>query len=1250
MLIVAAIGLTLLRLFPFAIEFYKKDLEHKIFELTSIPVEIGDLKANLRGINPEVILKDIRILSSDGQGTPSIELDQVRVGIDLVQLLSTRQLLPSSWLTLVGAKLSIVRNKDGRLSIIGLNSDNSKQPLWLLNGGRYEVLKSEITWLDKKRQKSPVTFNDVDLLIKNNADEKSHELHLLIQLPEQYGEKLRISMSVQGNIYDVENITGWVFVEGNAIHLAEVFKEEELFGVKITDLKMLEENKSSFTVWSQWNKSALKELSGSIQVENIALKQNKKVLDIKLLDTAFDLSVKDADWQFGVKNFAIKTGKYEWPLMEFSMSANQQLTHLAASATRIELQVLTELASFFVPLNKKKEALISALNLKGELKDFSIYVDRDTNSYAVNGGFNNIFVNAVSGFPQIKNLTGAIKGTDESGNIRLFSKNVSFSQPKLFKKATSLDNFSGSFDWQQLTDTWFIKSESFMLNNKDIETISRLSLTIPKNDAPVFMDLQTSFFNIQNIRSLVRYFPISMKTETVNWLKTSFVSGEIPNGNLLIYGELNRFPFVENGLGVFEVLFQAKNVEWNYSPNWPHVDKMDAAILFAKNALSVDITSANTHGLNISAASVKIPSFVDTPHIQIQSQLVGSIADGLVYLQQTPVRELADKVLDSITPEGLTQVDLDLDIQLSENTEIKLNGVAHMEKAALTINSIGLDVTDIEGELKFSEQGIFSDNMKAKALGYPIAINADSDELKTVIVVKGETDYLQLKKQFSFLNNDLIKDEQIEGSSIYTATMNLPKIEKNSAELAIKTNLLGIDLGLPSSLQKPAEQETPFLLSMPLNEEGLLPISINYKDELKAAINLDRQQSEIYSAHIVYGKGDALISEKKGIVLSIDQDIFDGSEWMGFVKQASKSKDNLEEEAKQPALKHMVLKAKELRWQGQSYGSFEMILQQLDEKWQGNILSSFARGAFIFPFNQLTEKKIKLEMEQLNLTQLMSIKIPTDTDDEKIENMPLFDVVSQQLWWKSVDLGKLEIVTEKITDGIRFKHIKVISKDYKINLNGDWVNTDEGSITAIQSGRVKVNNFGKILSQLDITDDIKETHGYFDFTASWQGLPYQFSLPSVDAEIDLNFKDGRVSSIEPGFGRLLGLIAMEQWIKRLRLDFSDVFKAGLSFNKISGHLKLREGILKYKDLMVDAIPANISISGGINLLEKTLDQRVSVVPKSSAAIPIAGPIVEGIAGVITQVFDENYKEGYFFGSEYEVNGKWNNLKVTPIHD
>ena len=117
---------------------------------------------------------------------------------------------------------------------------------------------------------------------------------------------------------------------------------------------------------------------------------------------------------------------------------------------------------------------------------------------------------------------------------------------------------------------------------------------------------------------------------------------------------------------------------------------------------------------------------------------------------------------------------------------------------------------------------------------------------------------------------------------------------------------------------------------------------------------------------------------------------------------------------------------------------------------------------------------------------------------------------------------------------------------------------------------------GQLLSKLGITKDLTETNADVDFNGMWNAAPYQFSLADLRGKMDVNFKSGRILGIEPGFGRVLGILAMAQWIKRVQLDFSDVFEEGLTFNSIKGHFDLLNGNATTHDLVVDAIPAKIT--------------------------------------------------------------------------
>ena len=130
---------------------------------------------------------------------------------------------------------------------------------------------------------------------------------------------------------------------------------------------------------------------------------------------------------------------------------------------------------------------------------------------------------------------------------------------------------------------------------------------------------------------------------------------------------------------------------------------------------------------------------------------------------------------------------------------------------------------------------------------------------------------------------------------------------------------------------------------------------------------------------------------------------------------------------------------------------------------------------------------------------------------------------------------------------------------------------------------------------------------------------------------------------------MLGMLAMAQWIKRAQLDFSDIYEEGLTFNSIKGHFDLAGGIASTHDLVVDAVPAKIAISGDTDLVSQTVDHIVDVTPKSADAVPIAGTIMGKVAALVGRSLTGKDQEGFFFGSQYLVKGAWGNAEIIPMH-
>ena len=1239
---------------------YKANLSASIGELLGAPVKIGRLRTKMRGFDPELVLRDIEILSpvpkpEFGNEKPVIELKEIRMGINLLDMLVNRDRLSSAWVTLVGAKLSVKRKEDGSFAIIGLKASD-EQPLWLLQGRKYELLQSEVTWQDEKKKGRALKFEAVDLAIINN--DQHHRLNVLMKLPKKLGDTLTVSMNLSGNVFKPSDVDGSIFIDGKNLNLAEWITIDLPASISIHS------GTGDIRFWSEWQHSQPVSMAGDVQLHHLHLsRQDKGAFPVSQLDTQFRLSHNDSRWQVDAPRFLLETADKKWPAAVFSAAVNRTndnlLHNFGLFVEQVDVQEASRILQFFAPLPEKAGELLSQAQLKGSLEHLSLFADLDQNHFAVNGKFTHINVAAMKALPGIENLTGQLKGSSQQGIVRLATQDARITTTGLFRDALTIKKLNGTLAWRQTPDGWAVSSPMIELDSPDIQTKSKLLLTIPKTDGQTFMDLQTAFSG-DDISKARHYLPAGiMDKEVVDWLDHAFISGRVPTGGLLFYGNLSDFPFAGEQ-GVFETRFEVNRLELSYDPEWPHLTDLGGEVLFLQNGLQIKINKGESDKVKIDQAKVTIPALGESEHLLVQGKLKTGILNGLEFLQKTPLHASVDTFLGAVEPQGDTTVTLDLKLPLADSATAKVNGAAQLKNAKLAVKSPALSVNKIDGQLKFNDLGVYSDTINATALGEPIRININSSDSQTTVNVAGHVGINDLEKQFKLPEWQFAK-----GAADYHLSLQLPYGD-NSPELLIQSKLAGVALNLPGALAKTREQQRPITLTFNLTDKALLPINLNYDNQLKAAIKFNIKQQRIESGNFLVGSGNVTQPKEAGIKLEINRDRLALQDWLGFGSSLVQNKTS--KTGTVDSLREIKIHSEHGLWKQADLGFIDLLLKPEGNYWTGTINSSLAKGKLKIPVDLKGADSIDLDMDVLNLSRLKrlawdGIKNPDNTihnsliagvsdlasPDAVQESMPLLTITGDKTLWESVDLGKLSLETERIANGIAFKRMILAGDDQTLTLTGDWKVNGKLSETHMQ-GNLKMPRADRLLSKLGITKDFADTSAVIDFTCGWNAAPYQLSLADLQGQLDANFKGGRILSVEPGFGRILGILAVAQWIKRFQLDFSDVFEEGLTYISIKGRFDLLNGKATTNNLVVDAVPAKITLTGNTDLINQTVDYVVNVVPKSADAVPIAGTIMGKVAALIGRTLTGKDQEGFFFGSQYLVKGVWRDAQIIPLHE
>ena len=1221
------------------IENYKTTLETQLSQAIDAPVKIGQLRGKLRGVTPEIRLLQLNIAAE------KIQLSEIRLGIDTWELIKQRDLLAATSVTLVGAKITFVRHSDDSIGIEGLKASEG-EPLWLLQGRKYQLLQSSVSWHDEKTNAAPRHISPVNIAIMNN--DNLHRINALAQLPQQI-EPLRVSMTLKGNAFDLKTLESSLFVEAKQINLLEFSQLPLPLSLNMT------QGHASFQIFANWKQGQFSDIRGRLSATHMTLTRPQQAnLNINRLNSTFQVHHDNDAWR-------ILMPAVQFTLPDTSMNGaiavaidenDTQQTSIALNFDQVALSPFSEVVHFFAP--DKIITYLNQIKLSGALKNIRLFAQPALQKMAIYSEFDELSFYDVTSKLHIEHVNGSVQGNEQIGAVNLNSTKIEASIPSLFREAFPTGQLNATLHWLQSSDAWIFSSESIALSNKDVQSDSRVKLTLSKKGGS-FIDLQTRFF-ADDATQTFRYLPVSvMGKEVVAWLDRAFEKGQLKNGQFLLYGDPSQFPFEKNQ-GVFEVLFDAKDAQLFYAPNWPSLTNLNGSVRFFQDSLQVNLEGMAQNAV-IKSAEVLIPSMFTSHYVSIQGKLDGAVTDVLDFMQNTPLHTSFDAVLNTVTPQGNTHVDLDLQIPLEDNFLPKVTGSAQFHQAKLKVKSLDLPISALNGALKFTEEGVFSDIIHGVAFKKPINIKLANDDKQTTIDVSGNVAIEDVFSQLKLSSLTASSSQQkpwIEGASDYQLTLSLPK-EQKPATLRVQSNLDGIALNLPDELSKSPWQKTPLNLSFTLGDELWLPLMVDYNAQLKAALMIDTKNKRFQRGEVLLGEGDVALPQNEGIIVNIVRDQLMLQDWLKLaVSQVPNSTEKVENTA--ATIHTFSVHSTSAWWKKVPLGKFDLTLQHDAPVWRGVLESGFAKGQLQWRIPEKTTQTafLKLMLEKFDLAFFKQLQSADESGSisasqaNHFMNLPTISLESQRTFWQDCELGKLTIETEPRSSSIGFKTITLQAPTHSVRLTGDWFNAP--ILRTELRGKVNLVKAGQLFSHLGLTKDISETTGDINVNFDWQGSPQQFSLDKLHGQAELNLKNGRILSIEPGFGRILGMLALEQWLKRLRLDFSDLYQEGLTFNTISGHFDFFQGKASTQNLIVDAIPAKILLKGDTDFIAENVNYFVNVTPKSADAVPIAGTIVGKIMNLVGQTLTGQDQEGFFFGSQYQVTGSWGNTQVTALHE
>ena len=188
------------------------------------------------------------------------------------------------------------------------------------------------------------------------------------------------------------------------------------------------------------------------------------------------------------------------------------------------------------------------------------------------------------------------------------------------------------------------------------------------------------------------------------------------------------------------------------------------------------------------------------------------------------------------------------------------------------------------------------------------------------------------------------------------------------------------------------------------------------------------------------------------------------------------------------------------------------------------------------------------------------------------------------------------------------------------------------------------------LERLALDPITEAVAGDVTLSVYWPDAPSADWTESISGDLTLRLERGSVLNLEPGAGRMMGLMSITALPRRLALDFRDVFNRGLVFDEVSGDFLIIDGNAYTDNLHLTGPVADIGVVGRTGLRDQDYQQQAVVTAEPGKILPtmgfLAGPQVGAALLIFTQIFKEPLKG--IGRASYCVTGSWYEPSVDRL--
>ena len=1229
--IVLAIGVGLFRLFLPKLPEYQEDLKAWANQAIGMNVEFAGMNARWRLSGPELNFYDAKLSLPDDKSV-LVSAAEVTVGVGLLRLISDRTLVVDRILVRE-TELAFIRRDDGGLDVQGVALDQLTELIPESNDSADVVVIGEDIRISYRSPEieDPLVL-DVEL-VEATRDSDALSVEAKLDLNDEYGNRLDVSADQQPS--DDGTLVWEMFLEGRALRLP---RWSFLLPGGMADIVSGSGDVSLWAVVS--SEGTLRKASANLALNNFSIAGADRGAAFGI-DGRLEYANSAAGVVIAAENFRLDTVDSTWPGSRLQVrldrtlddEATPTLNGIDVTATYARIDDL----AYFVPwLPNDVRDRFREFRPTGEVSDVELHVSElgnDGQRFDFSAVLSDAGLQATEQWPGFRGFSGTVRADTQGGRVEFASNALRFNIPKYLSETIVFDDAIGTVIWRKSGERLTILSDRLDLRTADFDSKSSLQVTVDGANAAPVVDFESAW-SVNDVVSVRRFLPEPIIHPALfRWLNNALQSGSMTDGATRLSGSLDKFPF-DDGSGEFVISTTLNDAVMEYATGWPSAEIQSMDIVLDGLRLYSQQNFALTAGNQTTNAHVEIADLRE-PVLTIEAFSTGTLDTIREYVQQSPIDSVFGGNLDLVTVEGDASFSLDLKYPLKDKQNYEFLTKIQASDGTVRLRDFEPPLTGVNGMVTISREELSSESLFGRFLGEPVSIDLSrpteaSSQFSAIATAHGRVTGNGLVAELGVPLGD-----RLAGAGDYAAEIRFPTAGQDDpvpVQIAIQSDLAGFDLDLPEPFGKEPSSTRPLAMSIEFPGDARLMSNGSLGDlrwsmqfeNASGRWNFDRGAMSLGGAYPEYPESRGLHVQGHAERIRLD-------DWLSLSRDSPAESGG----AGSNLIRSIDLTIDHLYLFGQHLEDHRITVDRSGSDWFVSAAGEQIAGTITIPYDLSGDRPVTMAMDSLIL--------PGDGDEESDEDeeetlvdprrMPPISVRAAEFAIGERYFGSLEADFRRTNDGLRATGIKAVDTTFEIEGTGGWVADARlpGGQQSYLSAKLRSRNVEKTMERLNYSPGIDGEDLEIDVDVRWPGAPRDDFAADLNGEVVVRFGSGQLNEVEPGAGRVFGLMSVVALPRRLSLDFRDVLDKGFGFDEISGTFLIKNGVASTCDLSLKGPAADIGIVGQAGLASEEYNQTAMVSTNVGNTLPVVGAVVAGpqVAAallIFSQIFKKPLKE------------------------